>query len=109
MADETTIKAALFYDCDVLVGRALTQEEYENISLKDLQNAICNSIFVSQIGCEEDNDCRATREFYELSTDQLKQRLKDNGLIIVRPKFSDGDVCFQGRAVRRCLEETAAT
>jgi hypothetical protein len=88
----TTRKVTLFYwdGDDEVLGRALTPEEYENISLNDLQVAILNSIFLCEIDCGEDketfkrNDDRAIRAFYELSTDQLNQRLKDNEFIILR-------------------------
>jgi hypothetical protein len=85
------IKTTVYYDKDDishkiyeedLLGRPLSTEEYDNISLWDLQTAICHS-GAGWCPFDIDNDWRFTREFYDLSVDELKQRLKEHEAIIL--------------------------
>jgi hypothetical protein len=77
-------KAILYYDkeyTDEFIGRKLSQQEYDDISLEDLQTAILHSVAGD---LWDQQDFRSTREFYDLSVDELKQVLKEQQVIIVR-------------------------
>jgi hypothetical protein len=66
-----------------LYGRALTQEEYDNITLDEIRDAICHAsagICIFDI----DNDIRFTPEFYGFSIDELKQKLNEAGVVLFR-------------------------
>ena len=48
----TVITTTLYYDDDKppsLIGRALTKDEYDNITVQELRDAISNSIFCSKL------------------------------------------------------------
>jgi hypothetical protein len=75
--------------CDVdLLGRALTQQEYANITAEELRDAICHSTFLWEIDIEEGPDMHPTpdgwREFIALSAEQLKERLRKKGALLIR-------------------------
>ena len=73
---------------DYLLGRALTQEEYKNITAEELRDAICHSAYLCQIDIEEGPDMYPTpdgwREFIALSAEQLKERLRKNEALLIR-------------------------
>src|SRR5262245_35924122 len=75
-----------FYDD--LLGRALTQEEYENITAEELRDAICHSAFLWQIDIEERHDWHPTlagwQEFISLSAEQPKERLRRKKSLLIR-------------------------
>jgi hypothetical protein len=80
------MKATLYYDefePGELIGRALTQGEYDDLTLFDLQAAIGHS---SAGLClfDTDSDMRFTPEFYNFSIDELKEKLKEQGAIVIR-------------------------
>jgi len=65
----------LYYDdLDEEMGRGLTKEEYDSLSLFDLQTAISHSTAGLAI-FDTDNDWRFTPEFWKLSLDDLKRQL----------------------------------
>src|SRR6516162_3625121 len=92
------IKTTVDYDYDAtshkiyeeeLLGRPLSKEEYDNISLWELQTAIGHSAAGLSL-FDTDNDSRFTPEFWELSLDELKQTLKEQKAIILHnpePEF----------------------
>jgi hypothetical protein len=73
----------LYYEFDELIGRDLSKEEYDNISLFDLQQAIAHCSAGICI-FDTDHDCRFTPEFWQLSLDELKRQLEENGAIVLR-------------------------
>jgi hypothetical protein len=78
-----------FSDEDLL-GRALTQREYENITVQELRDAICHSPYLCCIDIEEGPGMRPTlkgwQEFIALSAEQLKERLRKNEALIIRSR-----------------------
>ena len=74
----------LYYDdLDEEMGRGLTKEEYDSLSLFDLQTAISHSTAGLAI-FDTDNDWRFTPEFWKLSLDDLKRQLEEYGAIVLR-------------------------
>jgi hypothetical protein len=71
-----------YYEFDELIGRGLSKEEYDSLSLVDLQTAIANSMAGTCI-FDVDNDLRFTPEFWKLSLDELKQQLEENRAIVL--------------------------
>ena len=65
---------------DDLLGRALTQEEYDTITAQELRDAICHSIFRDEVDLGELSE----QDFNALSADQLKAALQKNYALIIR-------------------------
>jgi hypothetical protein len=80
-------KKHTFSDIDLL-GRALTQEEYGNITAEELRDAICHSPYLCCIDIEEGPGMRPTlkgwQELIALSAEQLKERLRKHEALLIR-------------------------
>jgi hypothetical protein len=84
-----TVTVTLLYDvvCDELVGRALTQEEYDNITAQEIRDAINNTSWGWCV-IDIDNDGRFTKEAYDalhaMTVEQLKALIEEHKSVLIR-------------------------
>jgi hypothetical protein len=84
------ITTTLYYDDDDFWGRALTKDEYDNITADELRDAINHSICRCEIGIDDGDgrDLRPTPEadrvFNAMSAEQLKEALQKHNAVLMR-------------------------
>ena len=77
------------YDDDDFVGRALTKDEYDNITADEIRDAVNHSIYLDELGIGEcDKDLRpspeAERIAKAMSAEQWKETLQQHNAVLVR-------------------------
>ena len=77
------------YDDDDFIGRALTKDEYDNITADEIRDAANHSIYLEELGIgESDKDLRpspeAERTAKAMSAEQWKETLQQYNAVLVR-------------------------